>query len=146
MPVVLKALAPGLAHKTEAGAVRLNLQNGAELDAALTAMAPLSKQFLVEQMVRGALADVELALHASVPVLGNVVVRLGAEAARLAEVREGGRRGRESARAQKKTLSPSLSLLINLLLSSLSSLNRPTPPPPRCSATGWPRTRRRSPD
>ena len=56
-PVVLKALAPGLAHKTEAGAVRLNLQNGAELDAALTAMAPLSEQFLVEQMVRGALAE-----------------------------------------------------------------------------------------
>ena len=56
-PVVLKALAAGLAHKTEAGAVRLNLQNGAELDAALTAMAPLSEQFLVEQMVRGALAE-----------------------------------------------------------------------------------------
>jgi len=56
-PVVLKALAPGLAHKTEAGAVRLNLQNDAELDAALTAMAPLSEQFLVEQMVRGALAE-----------------------------------------------------------------------------------------
>ncbi len=56
-PVVLKALAPGLAHKTEAGAVRLNLQNDAELDAALTAMAPLSAQFLVEQMVRGAPAE-----------------------------------------------------------------------------------------
>ena len=56
-PVVLKALAPGLAHKTEAGAVRLNLQNDAELDAALTAMAPLAQQFLVEQMVRGALAE-----------------------------------------------------------------------------------------
>ena len=56
-PVVLKALAPGLAHKTEAGAVRLDLQNDAELDAALTAMAPLSQQFLVEQMVRGALAE-----------------------------------------------------------------------------------------
>ena len=56
-PVVLKALAPGLAHKTEAGAVRLSLQNDAELDAALDAMAPLSEQFLVEQMVRGALAE-----------------------------------------------------------------------------------------
>ncbi len=56
-PVVLKALAPGLAHKTEAGAVRLNLQNDAELEAALDAMAPLSEQFLVEQMVRGALAE-----------------------------------------------------------------------------------------
>ena len=56
-PVVLKELAPGLAHKTEAGAVRLNLQISAELEAALDAMAPLSEQFLVEQMVRGALAE-----------------------------------------------------------------------------------------
>jgi acetyl-CoA synthetase len=56
-PVVLKALAPGLAHKTEAGAVRLNLMNAAEVEAALAAMAPLSEQFLVEQMVRGALAE-----------------------------------------------------------------------------------------
>lgn len=44
-PVVLKALAPGLAHKTEAGAVRLNLQNDAELDAALDAMAPCLSNF-----------------------------------------------------------------------------------------------------
>ncbi|MEY4265557.1 MAG: hypothetical protein RIS90_92 [Pseudomonadota bacterium] len=56
-PVVLKALAPGLAHKTEAGAVRLNLQNSTELAAALDGMAPLSAHFLVEQMVRGALAE-----------------------------------------------------------------------------------------
>ena len=56
-PVVLKALAPGLAHKTDAGAVRLNLQNAIELETALDAMAPLSEHFLVEQMVRGALAE-----------------------------------------------------------------------------------------
>jgi acetyl-CoA synthetase len=56
-PVVVKAVAPALAHKTEAGAVRLNLMNEAEVEAALTAMAPLSDQFLVEQMVRGALAE-----------------------------------------------------------------------------------------
>ena len=56
-PVVVKAVAPALAHKTEAGAVRLNLMNAAEVEAALAAMAPLSDQFLVEQMVRGALAE-----------------------------------------------------------------------------------------
>ena len=56
-PVVVKAVAPALAHKTEAGAVRLNLMNEAEVEAALAAMAPLSDQFLVEQMVRGALAE-----------------------------------------------------------------------------------------
>jgi acyl-CoA synthetase (NDP forming) len=56
-PVVVKAVAPTLAHKTEAGAVRLNLMNAAEVEAALAAMAPLSDQFLVEQMVRGALAE-----------------------------------------------------------------------------------------
>jgi acetyl-CoA synthetase len=37
--------------------VRLNLMNAAEVEAALAAMAPLSDQFLVEQMVRGALAE-----------------------------------------------------------------------------------------
>jgi len=56
-PVVVKAVSPALAHKTEAGAVRLNLMNAAEVEAALAAMAPLSDQFLVEQMVRGALAE-----------------------------------------------------------------------------------------
>lgn len=56
-PVVVKAMAPALAHKTEAGAVRLNLMNATEVQAALVAMAPLSNQFLVEQMVRGALAE-----------------------------------------------------------------------------------------
>ena len=56
-PVVVKAVAPALAHKTEAGAVRLNLMNAAEVEAAVAAMAPLSDQFLVEQMVRGALAE-----------------------------------------------------------------------------------------
>ena len=56
-PVVVKAVAPALAHKTEAGAVRLNLMNAAEVEAALAAMAPLSDQFLVEQMVRGAMAE-----------------------------------------------------------------------------------------
>ena len=45
----------------------------------------------------GALADLEMAMHASTPVLGNVVVRLGAEAARLVEVkgRDGGASERE---------------------------------------------------
>lgn len=62
-PVVVKAVAPMLAHKTEAGAVRLNLMNAAEVDAALAAMAPLSDQFLVEQMVRGAVAELLVGLQ-----------------------------------------------------------------------------------
>ncbi|NML76164.1 acetate--CoA ligase family protein [Rhizobium sp. S-51] len=48
-PVVLKGL--GIAHKTEAGAVRLNLQNATDVSAAATAMAPISSRFLVEKMV-----------------------------------------------------------------------------------------------
>lgn len=48
-PVVLKGL--GIAHKTEAGAVRLNLQNAADVSAAATSMAPIAAGFLVEKMV-----------------------------------------------------------------------------------------------
>jgi acetyl coenzyme A synthetase (ADP forming)-like protein len=67
-PVALKAIAPGLLHKTEAGAVRLNLQDrdqvaaaARELSGKLTAIkaaanAPLAAsplQFLVQRMVTG---------------------------------------------------------------------------------------------
>jgi acyl-CoA synthetase (NDP forming) len=57
-PVVLKAVSDQLAHKTEAGAVHLNLQNEAQLRAALEKMAGLSELFLVEQMAKGVVAEV----------------------------------------------------------------------------------------
>ena len=54
-PVVLKAVAPGLVHKSDVGAVRIDLRDGAELAQAAEEMATrLSPEaFLVQQMVRG---------------------------------------------------------------------------------------------
>ena len=57
-PVVLKAVSDQLAHKTEAGAVHLHLQNEAQLRAALEKMTGLSERFLVEQMAKGVVAEV----------------------------------------------------------------------------------------
>jgi acetyl-CoA synthetase len=57
-PVVLKAVSAQLAHKTEAGAVHLNLANAAQVQAALATMAHLSDQFLVEQMATKVVAEV----------------------------------------------------------------------------------------
>ena len=56
-PVVVKAVSDQLAHKTEAGAVRLNLHTAAHVREAVAAMAGLSNQFLVEQMAVGVLAE-----------------------------------------------------------------------------------------
>ena len=57
-PVVLKAVSAQLAHKTEAGAVHLNLANAEQVQTALNKMAHLSDQFLVEQMASNVVAEV----------------------------------------------------------------------------------------
>jgi acyl-CoA synthetase (NDP forming) len=62
-PVVVKAVSASLAHKTEAGAVRLNLQNAHEVSAAVRAMATLSDRFLVEQMASDVLAEFIVGIH-----------------------------------------------------------------------------------
>jgi acyl-CoA synthetase (NDP forming) len=54
-PVVVKAL--GVAHKTEAGGVMLDLGNADEVSAAVTGMADLSGSYLVEKMVEGVVAE-----------------------------------------------------------------------------------------
>jgi acyl-CoA synthetase (NDP forming) len=51
-PVVLKADGE-IEHKTEAGAVKLNLQNAAEVQAACAGMTAAKTGFLVQQMVKG---------------------------------------------------------------------------------------------
>ena len=56
-PVVLKAVGSSLAHKTEAGAVRLNLCTPDELIDAAWHMRELSDQFLVETMVQSTVAE-----------------------------------------------------------------------------------------
>ncbi len=57
-PLVVKAVSDTLAHKTEAGAVRLNLKNAAQVMDAVTAMAGLSERFLVEQMASDVVAEI----------------------------------------------------------------------------------------
>lgn len=56
-PVVVKAASDTLAHKTEAGGVRLNLGNADEVRDAVGSMADLSDRFLVERMARDAVAE-----------------------------------------------------------------------------------------
>jgi len=57
-PLVVKAVSDTLAHKTEAGAVRLNLKNAAQVVEAVAAMAGLSERFLVEQMATDVVAEI----------------------------------------------------------------------------------------
>ena len=54
-PVVVKAL--GVAHKTEAGGVRINLDNADSVAAAVKDMAHLSQSCLVEKMIGGVVAE-----------------------------------------------------------------------------------------
>lgn len=56
-PVVVKALAAGIAHKTEAGAVAVNLRDAAAVRDAAARMAALSGRLLVEEMVQDAAAE-----------------------------------------------------------------------------------------
>nr|WP_246252145.1 acetate--CoA ligase family protein [Mesorhizobium camelthorni] len=55
LPVALKAL--GVAHKSELGAVRLNLKSAEEVRAAAAALLPLGDELYIERMVQGAVAE-----------------------------------------------------------------------------------------
>ena len=56
-PVVVKAVSDAIAHKTEAGAVKLNLRDRASVMEAAKAMAHLSDRMLVEAMQTGVVAE-----------------------------------------------------------------------------------------
>jgi len=56
-PVALKAVSSTMAHKTEAGAVRVGLTSTEEVEQAAAGMSGLSEAFLVERMVEGAVAE-----------------------------------------------------------------------------------------
>ena len=62
-PVVVKAVSHTLAHKTEAGGVRLNVKDDAGVAQAIAAMAHLSDRFLVEKMVTDAVAEIIVGVH-----------------------------------------------------------------------------------
>lgn len=75
-PVVAKALRAGLAHKSEAGGVRLRLAGEQAVEEAVAEMAGLSDRFLVERMVPDAVAELLVGVHHD-PVFGPAVT-LGA--------------------------------------------------------------------
>lgn len=56
-PVVVKAVSDTLAHKTEAGGVKLNLKNAGEVQNAVASMAHLTSEFLVEKMASDGVAE-----------------------------------------------------------------------------------------
>ena len=56
-PVVVKAVAADLAHKTEQGAVRLNLADAHAVRSAVDALAGRFSEFLVEKMLAGGVAE-----------------------------------------------------------------------------------------
>ena len=62
VPVVVKAVAAHLAHKSDVGGVALDLTDGDAVRGAVAAMADLSAQFLVERMETGVLAEMIVGL------------------------------------------------------------------------------------
>ena len=78
-PVVAKAVSADLAHKTEAGAVKVNLADADALDAACAELFDLSGTVLVEDMIGGAVAEVLIGVNRD-PQFGlHLVVGAGGE-------------------------------------------------------------------
>ena len=69
-PVALKAL--GVAHKSELGAVRLNLRTGEDVGAAAAALLPLGSGLYVEKMVLGGVAELIVGVTRD-PLFGPVM-------------------------------------------------------------------------
>ena len=87
-PVTLKAL--GLAHKTEAGAVKVGLRDSAELHTALAEMPGTEAGFLVEATVTDVVAEVLVTIRRDPPVgwlvsvgFGGVLTELWSDIAHL---------------------------------------------------------------
>ena len=75
-PVVVKAVSDTLAHKTEAGGVKLNLKNAGEVQMAVAAMAHLADTFLVEQMTMEVVAEIIVGISRDAPF--GLALTLGA--------------------------------------------------------------------
>jgi acyl-CoA synthetase (NDP forming) len=72
-PVVVKATGAALAHKTEHGAVMLNLRDADSVEEAAAALLPLTGLVLVERMVEGVVAELLIGV-ARDPVLGLYIM------------------------------------------------------------------------
>ncbi len=57
-PAVVKAMAPGLAHKSDTGAVRLGLGNTPDVIAAASELLPVGGVVLIEEMIENTVAEV----------------------------------------------------------------------------------------
>jgi len=78
-PVVAKAVSAELAHKTEAGAVKVNLADATALDGACEHLFKLSDTVLVEDMIGGVVAEVLVGVNRD-PQFGlHLVVGAGGE-------------------------------------------------------------------
>jgi acyl-CoA synthetase (NDP forming) len=75
-PITLKAVSADLAHKTESGAVKLNLKNQTQVEQAATCLLALSDTLLVEQMMQGTVAELIIGINTD-PLFGQYLV-LGA--------------------------------------------------------------------
>jgi len=75
-PLVLKAVAPEMSHKTEHGGVALNLQNIPEVIEAAAKMSGFAESFLVEEMITDGVA--EIILGVSVDPQFGATLTLGA--------------------------------------------------------------------
>jgi acetate---CoA ligase (ADP-forming) len=72
-PVVLKAVSATMAHKSERGAVRLNLSDAAAVRDAAAGLLPLGEALLVERMVTDAVAEVIVGVNRD-PAIGPYLV------------------------------------------------------------------------
>jgi acetate---CoA ligase (ADP-forming) len=72
-PVAVKACSRALLHKTEAGAVRLNVGIADDAAAAVQAMAGLAQQFIIERMVENPIAELIVGINWD-PQVGLVLV------------------------------------------------------------------------
>lgn len=75
-PITMKAVGADLAHKTELGAVKLNLNSAIEVEQAAKALFALSDTLLVEQMIKGAVSELIIGINTD-PLFGQYLV-LGA--------------------------------------------------------------------
>jgi len=72
-PVVVKAVSATLAHKSEIGAVRVNLRDAASVRSAAADLRPLGEALLIEHMVTDAVAEVLVGIDRD-PAIGPYMV------------------------------------------------------------------------
>lgn len=84
LPVVVKAVSNALTHKSEQGAVRLNLRGPAAVAAAAAELLPLSGQVLVERMVEDGVAEVIMGVNRDPQVGLTLLLGSGGELVELA--------------------------------------------------------------